>query len=110
MDLPGSDDGGPEGVRWPCSWPVLPPGGGDIFSPRKEAQPHPVGRDWGGHCCSEATLPNPIPPSQQVRNSVDSGKEKWNLFLGAWLCGMRAGRRQPVASSGSAGCASGGLG
>ena len=57
-----------------------------------------------------ATPPNHIPPSQQVRNSVDSGKEKWHLFLGAWLCGMGAGRRQPVASSGSAGCASGGLG
>lgn len=55
VGLLGSDDGGPEGARWPCSWPVLPPG--EVTSsppltqsvplskpPGKGAQPHPVGR------------------------------------------------------------------
>lgn len=74
MILPGSDDGGPEGARWPCSWPALPPGGCDLFSPGKEAQPHPVGRDWGGHC-----HPNPVGHPPQPHPPITAGPQQRGL-------------------------------
>ena len=108
VGLLGSDDGGPEGARWPCSWPVLPPGEGTSSPPGRRLS-LVLWEELGWTLLRGCSSSSPNPLSQQVRCSVTQGKRSSISFWGTWLCGTAGGRRQPVASSGSVGCTFGGL-